>query len=103
MQIELLLECIEQKLSLSEINRILEIDLSLENWMSYLTENEQIQAKRLSKHLHTINVMVLIFKSKLNTIQRNSFINQIYAYPVLLYFLSLNLLSFVALTQNALL
>ena len=98
MQIELLLECIEQKLSLSEINRILGIDLSLENWMSYLTENEQIQAKRLSKHLHTINVMVLILKSKLNTIQRNSFINQIYAYPVLLYFLSLNLLSFVILT-----
>jgi type II secretory pathway component PulF len=83
---------------MSEINRILGIDLSFENWMSYLTENEQIQAKRLSKHLHSINVMVLILKSKLNTIQRNSFINQIYAYPVLLYFLSLNLLSFVILT-----
>lgn len=98
MQIELLLECIEHKLNMSEINRILGIDLSFENWMSYLTENEQIQAKRLSKHLHSINVMVLILKSKLNTIQRNSFINQIYAYPVLLYFLSLNLLSFVILT-----
>jgi len=98
MQVELLLECIEQRLLMSEINRILNIDLSLDNWMFYLSENEQIRAKSLSKHLHSMNVMVLVLKSRLDAIQRNAFINQIYAYPVLLYFLSLNLLSFVILT-----
>lgn len=98
MQIELLLECIEHKLNMSEINRILGIDLTLENWMSYLAENEQIRAKSLSKHLHSISVMVLVLRSRLNTIHRNTYINQIFAYPVLLYFMSLNLLSFVILT-----
>lgn len=98
MQIELLLECTEHKLNFDEIHRILGIDLSHDKWMQYLTDIEQINAQSLIKHLHPSEVMILVFKTKLNTIQRNSYINQIFAYPVLLYFLSLNLLSFVILS-----
>lgn len=98
MQIELLLECTEHKLNFDEIHRILGIDLSQDKWLQYLTDIEQINAQSLIKHLHPSDVMILVFKSKLNAIQRNSYINQIFTYPVLLYFLSLNLLSFVILS-----
>lgn len=98
MQIELLLECIEHKLNFEEIKNILGIDIEIDTWMQYLTEREQSNVNALRKHLHSMDVMTYIFKSKLNTLQRNAFINQIFAYPVLLYFLSLNLLSFVIMS-----
>lgn len=98
MQIELLLECTEHKLNFDEIHRILGIDLSHDKWMQYLTDIEQINTQNLLKHLHSSDVMILVFKSKLNSMERNSYINQIFAYSVLLYFLSLNLLSFVILS-----
>lgn len=98
MQIELLLECIENKLNFDEIHRILGIDLSHDKWIVYLSEREQADVHRLSRYLHSVDVLVLMFKSKLNMQNRNMVINQIFAYPTLLYFLSLNLMSFVILS-----
>lgn len=93
-----MLECIENKLNFEEIQHILGVDLSQNKWMHYLSIREQDDVQNLSKYLHAMDVLVLVFKSKLNAIQRNSYINQIFAYPVILYFMSLNLLSFVMLS-----
>lgn len=98
MQIELLLECIDNQLNLDEIRSILGIDLGLDNWHEFLTNTEKKNALSLSKHLYPMHVMICVMRSKLHLMKRNSYINELFAYPVLLYFLSLNLLSFVGLS-----
>lgn len=98
MQIELLLECLDNRLNIDEIRSILMIDLSIDNWFEYLSNTEKINAINLGKYMNPIDVMVSIMKTKLHTLKRNAYINECFAYPVLLYFLSLNLLSFVGLS-----
>ena len=98
MQIELLLECLDNRLSIEEIRSILSIDLSLENWFEYLSNVEKSNAINLGKYMNPIDVMVSVMKAKLHMMKRNTYINECFAYPVLLYFLSLNLLSFVGLS-----